>query len=157
MGTHQVELTAKFFKKDSFFLNDIRCKTKRSWPIRWWGLRPAMAIRLANASVYLEMSIEHWEGEDGEEDTLKQQANGRRWWCWWCTSLKPNERLKLFGGILEMEAKRPVRVGEDRISPRPIATFCHNKNHFAFCLTMKPMKIFSTEINNLRIGASFIS
>jgi len=37
-----------------------------------------MAIRLANASVYLEMSIEHWEGEDGEEDTLKQQANGRR-------------------------------------------------------------------------------
>jgi len=34
-----------------------------------------MAIRLENASVYLDMSIEHWEEE---EDTLKQQANGSR-------------------------------------------------------------------------------
>lgn len=128
MGTHQVELIAKFFKKDSFFLYDIRRETKRSWPIRWWGLRPAMAIRLENASVYLEMSTEHWEGEEVEEDTLKQQASGRRWRYLWCTSLKPNQRLKLFGGVLEMEPKRPVRVvGEDGISTLPIATFCHTK------------------------------
>lgn len=47
-------------------------------PIRWWGLSPAKAIRLENASLYLEMSIGHWEGEEEEEeDTLKQQANGR--------------------------------------------------------------------------------
>jgi len=34
-----------------------------------------MAIRLENVSVYLEMSIEHWEGE---ESTLKEQGDGIR-------------------------------------------------------------------------------
>ncbi|KAJ1419408.1 hypothetical protein SESBI_15159 [Sesbania bispinosa] len=51
-----------------------RSETKTSSPIRWWGLSPAMAIRLENASLYLEMSIGH---SVGEEDTLKQAASGR--------------------------------------------------------------------------------
>jgi len=45
--------------------------------------------------------------------------------------------LKLFGGVLEMEAKRQVvavSVGEDRISPRAIADFCHNKNQLELIL-----------------------
>lgn len=49
-------------------------------------------------------------------------------------SLKGNERLKLFGGVLENGAKRQVvavSVGEDRISPRAIAVFCNNEIHLA--------------------------
>jgi len=70
--------------------------------------------------------------------------------------------LKLFGGVLEMEAKREVaavRVGEDSVSPRAIATFCHNKNHLATldCLNINLIKIFSIKINNFKTGTSFIS
>ena len=82
-----------------------------------------MAIRLENASLYLVKSIEHWAGE---EDTQKQQDRGREQGWGWCRRWEESESLKLFGGVLEKEAKREVavRVGEDTISTLAITSFC---------------------------------
>ena len=87
-------------------------------PIRWWGLRPAMAILLANAFLYFSMSIgPFWPLEQPHRNRLPDATEGlRRWWLGIFLNCVGDETLEM-----EVSMKCDVvLVCEERTSPRGI-------------------------------------
>lgn len=98
-----------------FFINKTEKKSERNRPIRWWGLRPAMAICIEKASLYFDMSIGCW------------------WWWWAREHLQRNwvqgtERdtdgfFHIGGVIVRNEVAKKVEV-VTLVMPRAIACVC---------------------------------